>query len=152
MLSNALSNATLAARASSGRRLPATRSVAAVLAGLVTTVVTSTATDLALLAAGVLPSFDVYWDGPSLALALAYRIGYGVLGCYLAARIGRERPLAHALVLGAVGFVLSVAGAIVMWDAGEPWYSLALIAQAMPAAWLGGHLASRRATARTRAA
>jgi hypothetical protein len=33
-----------------------------------------------------------------------------------------------------------------MWDAGEPWYSLTLIAQAMPAAWLGGHLAARRAT------
>ena len=42
--------------------------------------------------------------------------------------------------IGAVGVVFSTAGAVVMWDAGPAWYSLAVIAIAMPCAWAGGKL------------
>lgn len=50
----------------------------------------------------------------------------------------------HALAPGLVGLVLSTAGTVATWNGGpayEPrWYPLALIATAMPCAWIGGKL------------
>jgi len=63
---------------------------------------------------------------------------FGVFGCYVAARLAPARPLAHALVLGGIGVVLSTIGAVGMWEAGPAWYSLAIIGIALPSAWLGG--------------
>lgn len=60
-------------------------------------------------------------------LALAYRSVYGVVGSYIAARFAPHAPMRHALALGAVGLVLSVAGAIAMWDFGPNWYPVALV-------------------------
>jgi hypothetical protein len=48
--------------------------------------------------------------------------------------------MGHALALGGVGVVVSIAGAIIMRGAGPPWYPLALVVLAMPCAWLGGKL------------
>jgi len=84
--------------------------------------------------------------GRSIAalLALAYRTIYGVAGSYIAARLAPDRPMGHALALGAVGFAVSIAGAVATWNAGpayDPkWYPLALIATALPGAWAGGKL------------
>ena len=74
--------------------------------------------------------------------ALAYRIVYGIVGGYLAARLAPNRPMAHALMLGAVGLVLSIVGVAANWNKGPEygprWFSLALIATALPCAWIGG--------------
>ncbi len=113
------------------------RSIGAVLAGLLAIFILSTATDVALHAAGVFPPWEVRMSDALFLLALAYRIVYGVAGCYIAARLAPDRPMQHALALGAVGVVLS---AVAMWDAGPGWYSLAVIAIAMPCAWAGGRL------------
>jgi O-antigen/teichoic acid export membrane protein len=80
-------------------------------------------------------------------LATAYRIVFGIAGCYLAARLAPDRPMKHALILGVVGLVLSIAGAAAMWGAGPGWYSLAIIAITLPCAWIGGKvvLIQRRA-------
>ncbi|MGH8630098.1 MAG: hypothetical protein ACREU7_04930, partial [Burkholderiales bacterium] len=77
-----------------------------------------------------------------LLLALAYRIVYAVAGCYLAARLAPRHPMRHALVLGAIGFVLSTAGAVatIPMDLGPAWYPIALALTALPCAWLGGAL------------
>jgi hypothetical protein len=116
------------------------RSIGAVLAGFLAIVVLSTATDLALHAAGIFPPFGQPMSNALFLLALAYRIVYGVAGCYLAARLAPDRPMQHALVLGGVGLVVSTAGAVAMWDYGPAWYSLAVIAIAMPSAWAGGRV------------
>jgi len=116
------------------------RRIGAVLAGLLAIFILSTATDMALHAAGVFPSWNERMSDALFLLALAYRIVYGVAGCYIAARLAPDRPMQHALVLGAVGVVFSTAGAVAMWDAGPAWYSLAVIAIAMPCAWAGGKL------------
>ena len=79
------------------------------------------------------------------ALAFAYRFVIDVAGSWLAARLAPRRPMRHALVLGAIGLVLSLAGAVAMWDATRAWYPLALAASALPCAWLGGRLVERRA-------
>jgi hypothetical protein len=54
----------------------------------------------------------------------------------------------HALAGGAVGLALSMVGAGVTWnrgpDFGPHWYPLALVATALPCAWVGGKLRGRQ--------
>lgn len=118
----------------------ALRSVGAVFAGLLVIFLLSTATDVVLHVTGVFPPVGQPMADALFLLATAYRIIYGVAGCYVTARLAPNRPMVHALVLGAVGVVVSTAGAVAMWDAGPAWYSLAIIAIALPCAWAGGKL------------
>jgi hypothetical protein len=116
------------------------RRAGAVFAGLVTIFAVTTATDFALHASGVYPEPGVIMSHGLFLLAAAYRVLYGVLGCYVSARLAAERPFAHAIALGVIGTLISSAGAIAMWHAGPGWYSLAVIAMALPCAWAGGKL------------
>jgi hypothetical protein len=125
------------------------RSVLAVLAGLIANVVLSTATDLVLVAAGVFPPLSEFGDPAHfsdslLLLALAYRTLFGVLGCYLTARLAPTRPMTHSLTLGGLGFAVGVIGAVVTWGTWTSWYSLAIIAVTLPSAWLGARIAQLR--------
>jgi MFS family permease len=119
------------------------RSIAAVLTGFIAVVVPSLGTDQ------VLHSLDVYppWGQPMHAtglviLALSYRLVYGVLGSYIAARLAPRNPMRHALALGIVGFVLSTVAAIttIPMNLGPSWFPIALVVTALPCAWLGGAL------------
>jgi hypothetical protein len=118
------------------------RSIGAVLAGVLAVIVLSLGTDVVLHATGIYPPWfqpmaDALW-----VLALAYRIVYGMAGGYIAARLAPSRPMAHALVLGAVGLALAIVGVAANWNKGPEygprWFSLALIATALPCAWIGG--------------
>ena len=124
------------------------RRIGAVLAGLAVAVVLSIGTDLALVGAGVFPPLSEprAFTNTLLLFATLYRSAYAALGSYVAARLARDSPMAHALVLGAIGLTLSTIGAVTMWNVGPNWYPLALIATAMPCAWRGGRL---RAGAKT---
>jgi hypothetical protein len=123
------------------------RSVGAVLAGVLAIVILSIATDIVLHALGIFPRSGERLSDSLLVLATAYRNGYAVLGSYIAARLAPTRPMGHALALGVVGLVLSIAGAVATWNGGpayEPkWYPHALVATAIPSAWVGGILAHR---------
>ena len=122
----------------------ALRRAGAVLAGLLAIVVLSTAADAVLHAAGVYPPFpEIMGDGLFL-LATAYRVVFGVAGCWLAARLAPDHPTRHALALGGIGTVISVAGAAAMWEYGPAWYSLAVIAISLPCAWAGARLHEAR--------
>jgi hypothetical protein len=117
------------------------RSVGAVAAGLVTIFAVTTATDAVMHATGVFPPASAPPMSAALfLLAFAYRFVFDVAGSYLTARLAPHRPMRHALVLGAIGTLLSIAGALAMWNAGPHWYPLALAASALPCAWLGGRL------------
>ena len=122
------------------------RSLGAIFAGLIAVVALSTAVDFLLETAGVIPApehFSDYNEG-HLALALAYRTVINAFGCWLAARLAPGHPMAHALILGAIGMALAALGAIVMWGVGAHWYPIALVIEALPCAWIGGKLAERR--------
>ncbi len=124
------------------------QSIGAVLAGAVAGIVITIGTDMALRAAGVLPPLgEPAGDGP-LLLATLYRTVYGVAGAYITARLAPDRPMMHALVLGALGFAASVVGAVVTWNKGAAfgphWYPVALVVLAMPQSWLGGRLPERQ--------
>ena len=118
------------------------KSIGAIFAGLVVGAILSLATDVVLHADGVYPPWGQVVPNPILLLATAYRTVYGVVGAYVAARLAPDRSMMHALVLGALGFVVSLLGAVVTWNKGPAygphWYPVALVVLALPTAWLGG--------------
>jgi hypothetical protein len=118
-------------------------SAAALLAGFVTVVILSLATDVMLRAIRLFPPLGQPMSTAFFLLATAYRTAFGIAGSYVTARFAPDRPMQHALIGGLVGLVLSTAGAVATWDRpnlGPHWYPLALIATAMPCAWFGGKL------------
>lgn len=123
------------------------RSIWAIVAGVVAVIVLSLGTDALLHGTGVFPPVGRPMSDALFALATAYRVVYGIVGGYIAARIAPRRPMFHALILGLVGMVLSVIGAIATWNAGPEfgpkWYPLALVNTALPGAWIGGRLFER---------
>ncbi|HKP84297.1 MAG TPA: hypothetical protein VJT69_19930 [Pyrinomonadaceae bacterium] len=118
------------------------RSIGAVLAGLLFIVVLSTLTDVVMHATGVYPPWFHYMPDSLFLLATAYRIVYSILGSYLTARFAPNRPMLHALILGVVGVLLSIVGALSTWNKGPEfgpkWYPITLIVLAIPLAWVGG--------------
>jgi hypothetical protein len=120
------------------------RSILAVLAGMIAGVILSLGTDAVLHAAGVFPAIGQPAGDKPLLLATVYRCVYSVFGSYLAARLAPYKPMAHAMVLGVVGFVVCTLGAVFTWNKGPAlgphWYPVALVVTALPCAWLGGLL------------
>jgi hypothetical protein len=133
--------------AGGGRRI--WHSTGAVAAGLLTVVVLSLGTDQALHEFNIYPPWGEPMPDPRLnALALSYRLVYGVLGPYVTARLAPFAPMGHALVLGTVGLVLASLGAYaaISMNVGPAWYPIALAASSLPTAWLGGWLHQARQT------
>jgi hypothetical protein len=119
------------------------RSTGAVLAGLLTVLVTHTGTDAVLHAVGVYPTAGVAMSAGLFGLALAYRTVFSVVGAYVTARLAPRRPLKHALVLGGIGSVASLIGVVANLahpEMGPLWYTLALLASTFPCCWLGAKL------------
>ncbi len=116
------------------------RSAGAVVAGLLAVVVPSVVTDGILHATGVFPPVGERMSDGLFLLAAAYRVLYGILGGFVAARLAPRRPMLHALVLGAIGTIASIAGSVAMWDLGPAWYSLSVIAMSIPCCWIGARL------------
>ena len=143
------------ASAAPGARSRWPRSVGAVLAGLLVNAVLSSGTDMLLVAVGVFPPLSDFGNpaayGDSLLfLALVYRTLFGVLGCYVTARFASTRPMAHALALGCIGVVIGTIGAVAAWDSWAHWYSLAIIAVALPSSLLGARIFRSRRRDRNR--
>ncbi|MCT8999980.1 hypothetical protein [Chelativorans intermedius] len=116
------------------------RSTGAVLSGLLLIFAASLATDQLFHAIGVYPPWGEPMSTGQYLLALAYRVVYAVAGSYVAARFAPTRPMLHALVLGAIGVLLSAAGAAAMWHMGDHWYPVSLVLISLPCAWAGGML------------
>jgi hypothetical protein len=120
------------------------RSIWAVFAGLLFIFIVTTIVDVVLHATGVFPPWGKAMSDGLFGVATAYRIVISIAGCYIAARLAPDRPMGHALVLGAIGVVISAIGAAVTWNKGPEfgphWYPLLLVVVAMPCAWMGGKL------------
>ncbi|MFN0123909.1 MAG: hypothetical protein ACKV2V_25685 [Blastocatellia bacterium] len=130
------------------------RSAIALFIGFLAVVIPSLGTDQ------IMHSLNIYppWGEPmnetsDNLLALAYRCAYGALGSYLAARFAPRHPMRYAMILGVIGFALSLLGAIaaIPLKLGPSWYPISLVVTALPCAWLGGRfhhwLRQRRQTA-----
>ena len=147
MASATLETSAHSAHGSTPRRI--VRRVGPVLAGLATIFAVTTGVDVVLHQTGVFPPPGATGMSHGLfLLAFSYRAVIDVFGCYLTARLAPSRPMLHAMILGGIGLMLSVAGAIAMWDPEFAWYPILLAASALPSAWLGARLAQGSTSAR----
>jgi hypothetical protein len=123
------------------------KSIWAVIAGVLFIVVASTLVDVVLHLVGVYPAMGEPLTDGLAALATAYRIVISVAGAWLTAWLAPARPMKHALVLGLVGTVLGLVGAVVTWNSGlgPRWYPILLVVLALPQCWAGGLLFERTA-------
>jgi peptidoglycan/LPS O-acetylase OafA/YrhL len=124
------------------------RRIGAVLAGIILIIILDNGLDAIMHATGIYPP----WFQPMATglwfLALGYRIIDSILGSYVTARLAPDRPLAHSMVLGALGVVFSTIGLIATWNKGPEfgpkWYPIALVIVALPCAFIGGTLRQRQ--------
>ena len=124
------------------------RSAIALAAGLLAGVILSLGTDQILHVLKIYPPWGQTMSDGLFLLATAYRVVYTILGSYIAARLAPDRPMWHAMVLGVVGLVVSIAGAVATWNTQPPigphWYALLIAAISIPCAWLGGMIRERQ--------
>ena len=110
----------------------------AIALGLVLTAVLSNGTDRILETAGALKipfTKNPLW---LMIVVFLYRLIAEFSGGYITARTAPLRPARHALILGAIGFILSVMGGIALWDHAPAWYNILLAVTAIPITYLGG--------------
>ena len=126
------------------------KSVWAVIAGVIVIVVVTTLVDVLLHVVGVFPPMNQPITDALAALATAYRIVISIGGAWLTARLAPQKPLKHALILGGVGTVLGLIGAVATWNMGlgPRWYPVALTVLAIPQCWAGGKIYEMRSGAR----
>ena len=118
------------------------KSIWAVVAGVLFIVGVTTLVDILLHLAGFFPPMEQPLDDVHAFVATLYRIVISVAGAWLTARLAPARPMKHALILGCVGVVLGLLGAVLTWDKGlgPHWYPIALTVLAIPQCWAGGRL------------
>lgn len=122
------------------------RSVLAIVAALFGNATLSLAVDQVLHVLDVYPPWGQPMHDPALnALALSYRVVFGVAAGWIVARLAPRAPLRHAAILGAIATVLASIGAVAATqaDLGPAWYPIALAILAYPTVWLGAVLHER---------
>ncbi len=121
------------------------KSIGAVFAGFVLVVILSITMDSILEKTGVMKT-EPFNENPVwlIVIIILYRTIFNTLGCYLTARLAPNKPMKHAIILGSIGVVLTIAGLIAMWDIPPRWYPISLIILSMPAAWIGGKMAVKK--------
>ena len=122
------------------------RSMVAIVVGFLLIGALAMGTDV-LVRNAVPTAFDDAGRTDSVALLLftiVYVGVYAVAGCYLAARLAPDRPMRHAMILGALGLAFNVVGTIEAWDTAPVWYHAVALALVLPFAWLGGWIRERQ--------
>jgi hypothetical protein len=124
------------------------RRVGSVVAGFLVIGILDTTIDVIMHQTGVYPAWFQPMRASLWLLAIGYRTVDGIIGGYVTARLAPDRPVAHALVLGVLGIVLSTAGVIATWskgpEFGPKWYPLTLVAIALPCSLIGGLIRARQ--------
>ena len=116
--------------------------IGAALAGIIVGIVLSLGTDALLVKLEVLPKNNLWVPTGIIILILFYRTVYNILGTYIAARLSPAHPMRMAIVLGIIGIVVSVSGAIATanMNLGPGWYVWTLAVLSLPSAWVAGKL------------
>lgn len=131
-----------------GKIMNLLRSILAILSAIILGAVLSIGTDYFLEAVGIFPSFDeqqlhglqTWW---LYLIALTYRCIYTIGSGYLAAALAPYRPVFHAMIPGFIGFGVSLAGTVAMWDKGFQWYSISLTVLTPICTWTGAKLRTK---------
>lgn len=94
------------------------KSIWAVVAGVLFTIVVTTLVDIALHVASVYPPQGQPLTDALALLATSYRFVITVAAAWLTAKLAPFNPMRHAMALGAVGTVLGLAGLFATWNLG----------------------------------
>jgi hypothetical protein len=121
------------------------RSITAVAIGFFLIGALAFGTDYALVASGIYPPVTQFISDPALLGGMALYVAvFAIGGCWLTAYLAPDRPMRHALILGALGLLLNL-GMFQLANARTPmWYNLLGLALVMPYAWIGGRLRERQ--------
>ena len=117
------------------------KSIGAILAGFILGATLSIATDFLMDKLGIM-SMENFKQTPVIIIlvVIVYRFIFNVLGCYFTAKLAPGKPIKHVIIIGIIGTILSIAGAVAMWENAIPFYNIAIILISLPSAWLGGQL------------
>jgi hypothetical protein len=122
----------------------ALKSIGAGLAGILVSALPAVGTDALMHAVGIFPPLGQPMSDGLFLLPTIYRTVFGVAGGYLTARLAPNRPMLHALTVGALGVAVAILGTVLTWNKGPEfgphWYPLALVVLGMPQSWLGAKL------------
>lgn len=120
------------------------KSIGSIVAGIFAIFLLSHVTDLVLEKTGIMKlPFDQnpFWF---MILVVAYRCLYVAVGGYLTVALAPSRPMLHALILGTLGTILGILGAVAMWHLPPHWYPISLVILGIPSIWLGARLRMSR--------
>ena len=81
--------------------------------------------------------------GVAAAVVLIYVQIINAISGWITGVIAPKKPVTHALILGAIGFVLCIIVSARRWGLEPHWYLLGGIVLAIPSTVLGGYLAGR---------
>ncbi len=113
--------------------------------GFLLTVVLALGTDFALLTLFHRePVNDFDRESLLLILLLITTNASAAVGGYTAGVVAGRRPLAHALVLGVFGLLVSIPPTLTQWRYEPVWYHLAALVLIVPAAAAGGWVCARQ--------
>lgn len=124
---------------------PRLRTAGALIAGFLAVALLSTAADAVLHALNYYPNDGTVGSDAELAFALTYRTIFTVLGGFITALLAPTRPLRLATILGCIGTVFAILGAVAMWSVGHNWYPVGIVVLAVPSTALGGWIFTRLA-------
>jgi hypothetical protein len=73
---------------------------------------------------------------------LLYRAVYNIIGSYITARLAPSHPMRLAIIVGVLGTIASITGAIVTRDMnlGPAWYPWTLALISTPSSWIGAKM------------
>lgn len=79
----------------------------------------------------------------ALVVICAYVALYGILGCYVTARLAPSRPLLHTLIVGGLALAMSIPATIAVWNGTPAWFNVYNLLAVMPYAYIGGRIRER---------
>jgi hypothetical protein len=123
-----------------------TRSVSAILAGIIVNFLALPIDQLFHSFGPYPPTWTERMADELFFLAISYRILLGIASGYVVARVAPRNPMKHAIVLGVLGTVMSLGGALAAMDKdlGPAWYTFGLAVIALPVSWFGATIYLRR--------
>ena len=119
------------------------KGIGAVLVGMIFIGAYHAGTDFILEKLGIFtPPSEGFHTPWMVVTATIYRCVFTVIGGYVTAALAPEPRMRYVCVLGVIGLVLCMAGAIVTipMRIAPAWYPIALAVTAFPCTWLGGWL------------
>ena len=112
-----------------------------IMVGLLTSIVLATVTDHIFHTTGIYPPYGEPFSGHGLALlAFTYRAWFAIFGAYITAMLAKDKAKKAVWILGGIGSVLWLVGAIMMWEYAPAWYNIGGALLGIPFALIGGKL------------